>query len=161
MGPGRGDGRASGQLLLMSDKHFLVSCQPTPDSRWGIYLADAFDNLVLIREEGGSALFEPVPLRKTPRPPVIPGRVTPGSREVGICGTTERQLGLVQMRCSEVLGASRLCFTPLARRHGPPRHPALPPPRARQLDPLQQQHQLRRLHLHRPARTRRPFPKYS
>jgi len=68
----------------LSDKHFLVSCQPAPDSRWGIYLADVFDNLLLIREEEGSVLFEPVPLRKTPRPPVIPDRVTPGSREATV-----------------------------------------------------------------------------
>jgi len=68
----------------LSDKHFLVSCQPTPDSLWGIYLADAFDNLVLIREEEGSVLFEPVPLRKTPRPPEIPDRTTPGSREATV-----------------------------------------------------------------------------
>lgn len=59
----------------LSDKYFLVSCKPNPDARWGIYLVDVFDNMLLIREEPGSVLFEPVPLRKTPRPPVIPDRV--------------------------------------------------------------------------------------
>ena len=59
----------------LSEKHFLVACQPTPKSRWGIYLVDTFDNMVLLREEAGYALLEPVPLRKTKRPPVLPDRV--------------------------------------------------------------------------------------
>jgi formylglycine-generating enzyme required for sulfatase activity len=59
----------------LSDTYFLAACKPNPESRWGIYLVDAFDNLLLIHEEPGSVLFEPVPLRKTPRPPVIPDRV--------------------------------------------------------------------------------------
>lgn len=59
----------------LSDKYFLVACKPTEDSLWGIYLVDVFDNLVLLREEEGQALLEPIPLRKTPRPPVIPSLV--------------------------------------------------------------------------------------
>jgi len=65
----------------LSDKYFLVSCQPRSDSRWGIYLVDVFDNMVLLREEDGCVLFEPAPLRKTPRPRVIPDRVDLASRE--------------------------------------------------------------------------------
>jgi formylglycine-generating enzyme required for sulfatase activity len=64
----------------LSDKYFLVSCQPTKKSRWGIYLADVFDNLVLLREEEDAVLFEPVPLRRTLRPRVIPDRVNLASR---------------------------------------------------------------------------------
>jgi formylglycine-generating enzyme required for sulfatase activity len=56
-------------------RYFLVACQPSADSLWGIYLVDVFDNLVLLREEPGYALLEPLPLRPTPRPPVIPDRV--------------------------------------------------------------------------------------
>ena len=59
----------------LNEKYFLVSCQPTPDALWGIYLVDVFDNMVLLKEERGCALFEPVPLRKTERPPVVPDRV--------------------------------------------------------------------------------------
>jgi len=68
----------------LSDKYFLASCQPTPESRWGIYLVDVFDNMVLLREEVGSVLFEPIPLRKTPRPRVIPDRVDLASREASV-----------------------------------------------------------------------------
>jgi formylglycine-generating enzyme required for sulfatase activity len=59
----------------LNDKYFLVSCKPTPDSLWGIYLVDVFDNMVPIAEVPDYALFEPIPLRKTPRPPVIPDKV--------------------------------------------------------------------------------------
>ena len=58
----------------LSQKYFLVACKPNPDALWGIYLADVFDNLVLLKEEEGVALLEPVPLRPRPRPPVIPER---------------------------------------------------------------------------------------
>jgi len=61
----------------LSDKYFLVACWPNPNANWGIYLADAFDNLVRVREEPGYALFEPVPVREQPVPPVIPDRTDP------------------------------------------------------------------------------------
>ncbi|MFO0929325.1 MAG: SUMF1/EgtB/PvdO family nonheme iron enzyme [Gemmataceae bacterium] len=64
----------------LSDKFFLVACKPRPESNWGIYLADAFDNLVLLREEPGQALLEPVPIRKTPVPPTIPSKIKPGQK---------------------------------------------------------------------------------
>ena len=59
----------------LSEKYFLVSCKPTPSADWGIYLVDAFDNRVLLVEEPGYAMLEPLPLRKTATPPVIPDRV--------------------------------------------------------------------------------------
>ena len=49
--------------------------QARPTVAWGIYLVDTFDNFVLLAEEPGYALLEPVPLRKRPTPPVIPDRV--------------------------------------------------------------------------------------
>ncbi len=59
----------------LSDKYFLVAMQPTAQSLWGIYLVDIFDNMVLIKEQPGNVLFEPVPLRETPTPPVLKDRV--------------------------------------------------------------------------------------
>jgi len=59
----------------LNEKYFLVACKPTPASLWGIYLADVFDNMLLLKEEPGYALLEPIPVRATPRPPVIPDRV--------------------------------------------------------------------------------------
>lgn len=61
----------------LSEKLLLVAAWPAPDRPWGIYLMDTFDNLVLVREEPGYALFEPVALEPRPRPPVIPDRIDP------------------------------------------------------------------------------------
>ena len=65
----------------LSDKYFLVSCQMDAKSPWALYLVDVFDNMLLLRKEAGYALFEPVPLRKTPRPPVVPDRVDPRRKD--------------------------------------------------------------------------------
>ena len=59
----------------LSDKHFLVSARPNASSAWGIYLVDVFDNMVLLKEQPGYALLEPIPLRRTPTPPVIADKV--------------------------------------------------------------------------------------
>jgi formylglycine-generating enzyme required for sulfatase activity len=66
----------------LSEKYFLVSAKLTPASKWGIYLADVFDNLVLLKEgPDGSALLEPIPFRATVPPPVIPDKVQPGRHD--------------------------------------------------------------------------------
>ena len=65
----------------LGEKHFLTACQPDAQSPWGIYLVDVFDNMLPIAVEPGVALLEPVPLRKTKRPPVIPSRTTPGQKD--------------------------------------------------------------------------------
>jgi formylglycine-generating enzyme required for sulfatase activity len=59
----------------LSEEHYLVACKPHPGALWGIYLVDTFDNFVLLKELADYALLEPVPLKKTPRPPVIPDKV--------------------------------------------------------------------------------------
>ncbi|MBI5818737.1 MAG: SUMF1/EgtB/PvdO family nonheme iron enzyme [Verrucomicrobia bacterium] len=59
----------------LSDKQFLISCKPDPRANWGVYLVDVFDNMILLKEQTGQAMLEPVPLRKTAVPPVIPDRV--------------------------------------------------------------------------------------
>ena len=65
----------------LSEKYFLVSCKPTGQSLWGVYLVDVFDNIVPICELPGYAMLEPIPLRKTARPPVIPDKVMPGRKD--------------------------------------------------------------------------------
>ncbi len=59
----------------LSDKYFIVSAKPTPESQWGVYLVDVFDNMTLLKELEGYALLEPVPLHAMPKPPVIPDKV--------------------------------------------------------------------------------------
>jgi formylglycine-generating enzyme required for sulfatase activity len=65
----------------LSQHYFLVSCKPTQQSPWGIYLVDVFDNFLLLHEEPGWAFFEPIPWRKTKRQPIIPDQVDPESTE--------------------------------------------------------------------------------
>ena len=65
----------------LNDKYFLVSSQPNSQSLWGIYLVDIFDNMVLVKEIPNYVLFEPVPLRKTKRPPIIADKVNLKSKE--------------------------------------------------------------------------------
>jgi len=65
----------------LNEHYYLVACKPSPDALWGIYLADVFDNLVLVREEEGYALLEPIPFRATPPPPVIPNKTKPDQRD--------------------------------------------------------------------------------
>ena len=59
----------------LSDDYYLVSAKLSPDSLWGLYLVDTFDNMVPILESEGEAILEAQPLRKTKRPPVIPDKV--------------------------------------------------------------------------------------
>ncbi len=61
----------------LGEKYFLVACKPSPRAPWGFYLADVFDNLLPLKQLPDFALLEPIPLRKTTRPPVIPERVNP------------------------------------------------------------------------------------
>ena len=68
----------------LSEKYFLVSCQPNQGAKWGIYLVDIFDNMTLIKEIDGYVLFEPVPLHKTFRPPVIPDRIDLTQKEATV-----------------------------------------------------------------------------
>ncbi|MFC1634639.1 SUMF1/EgtB/PvdO family nonheme iron enzyme [Planctomycetota bacterium] len=68
----------------LSEKYFLVSCKPTKTSLWGIYLVDVFDNFVLLYEESGRAMLEPIPLQKTQRQPVMPDMVQPNQKEATV-----------------------------------------------------------------------------
>lgn len=54
------------------------------NSLWGIYLIDVYDNLTLIAEFEGEGLICPIPVKKTPIPPVIPDKITPGSKEATV-----------------------------------------------------------------------------
>jgi len=66
----------------LSDKYFLTSANL---GGWNLFLVDVFDNMLLLKkDEGGQYLFEPVPLRKTTRPPVHPDRTIPGAKEATV-----------------------------------------------------------------------------
>jgi len=59
----------------LSDKYFLVSGWMNKTSSWGIYLADIFDNLVLVHQSPDYALLEPIPVQPRPTPPILQDQV--------------------------------------------------------------------------------------
>ena len=60
---------------LGAGKYFIVASQPNNESSWGIYLVDVFDNMLPIQVHPKFDFFEPIPIKKMPKPPVIPDRV--------------------------------------------------------------------------------------
>lgn len=64
----------------INDKYFLTTLRRDGQSRWGIYLVDIYDNITLIKEDVACALTEPIPLKKTKRPPAISDRTIPGAK---------------------------------------------------------------------------------
>ncbi|MBD3173614.1 MAG: SUMF1/EgtB/PvdO family nonheme iron enzyme [Armatimonadia bacterium] len=68
----------------IDEDRMLVSCRPTPQSPWGIYLADRFDNLVLLYEDPTHACLEPIALKPRPLPRVVPDRARPGESHATI-----------------------------------------------------------------------------
>ena len=59
----------------LSEKYFIVAAQLNGKAPWGIYLADAFDNLLPLKVDARFDFFEPIPVKRTPKPPEIPDRV--------------------------------------------------------------------------------------
>ncbi|MCH5373467.1 MAG: hypothetical protein JJ992_05790, partial [Planctomycetes bacterium] len=59
----------------LSDKYFVTAARRDAKSPWGIYLVDIFDNMVPLAADPDFDFFEPIPIRRSPKPPVIPERV--------------------------------------------------------------------------------------
>jgi formylglycine-generating enzyme required for sulfatase activity len=69
----------------ITDKHYLVTGWMSEDRRkMGIYLADAFDNLLLLHEIDGFALLDPIPVVRRPVPPAIPSQIEPGQQDASV-----------------------------------------------------------------------------
>lgn len=68
----------------LSANYHLVAAKPQPDSLWGIYLVDRFDNITLIHELEGAALLWPMGIQKMPTPPVVADRVNLASAEASV-----------------------------------------------------------------------------
>ncbi len=68
----------------ISDKYFLVAAKLTPESLWGIYLIDVYDNMTLVAEYEGEGLINPIIVNKRPTPPIIPDRIKPADKEATV-----------------------------------------------------------------------------
>lgn len=62
----------------LNDKYFLASIW---NGDWKLCLVDVFDNVLILQEEKGVNFFEPVPFKKRNRPPLVPDRINPESKE--------------------------------------------------------------------------------
>ena len=63
------------QPYPLNDTYYLVSMKENPESLWGLYLVDTFDNRTLIAEEENVAYLEPVLMDSRKSPNVIPDRI--------------------------------------------------------------------------------------
>lgn len=68
----------------LNDRYYLVTAKLTPNSLWGIYLVDIYDNVTLVAEAEGDGYINPIPLMKRPTPPVIPDKIVPESKEATV-----------------------------------------------------------------------------
>jgi len=59
----------------LSEQYFITAAQLHGKAPWGIYLVDVFDNMVPLQVDPRFDFFEPIPIRKTGRPPIVPDRV--------------------------------------------------------------------------------------
>ncbi|MFI3305179.1 MAG: SUMF1/EgtB/PvdO family nonheme iron enzyme [Rikenellaceae bacterium] len=68
----------------VSDKYFLVTAKLRPESLWGVYLVDIYDNMTLIAEAEGEGLINAIYLQERETPPVIPDKVDLSSKEATV-----------------------------------------------------------------------------
>ena len=65
----------------INDKYFLVAAKLSPQSLWGIYLVDVFDNVTCLMQAEGEGFISPILVHETPVPPSIPDRVNLSDKE--------------------------------------------------------------------------------
>ncbi len=68
----------------LNKDYYIVTGKLAPNSLWGLYLVDVFDNLTLIAEYEGEGLIYGIPVIKRPTPPVIPEKVNMNSKEATV-----------------------------------------------------------------------------
>lgn len=59
----------------LNDHYFLVAAKLSPESLWGIYLVDIYDNMLLIKEGECEGYINSIPLRARKMPVNIPERI--------------------------------------------------------------------------------------
>ena len=67
----------------LSEEFHLVSARQK-NGLWGLYLADIFDNITLIKEYDDSAILHPILVKARKQPRVIPDRIKPESKTATI-----------------------------------------------------------------------------
>ncbi len=70
--------------MPIDDKTFLVTAKLSPESLWGIYLVDVYDNLVCLYQEDNAGFISPLLVKEKKMPPAIPDRVKLGDKEATV-----------------------------------------------------------------------------
>lgn len=68
----------------LNKDYYIVTAKLSPNSLWGLYLVDTFDNLTLIKESEGEGYIYGIPAVKRPLPPVIPEKINTNSKEATV-----------------------------------------------------------------------------
>ncbi len=68
----------------VNEKYFLVTAKLRPESLWGVYLVDIYDNMTLIAESEGTGLINAIYLQERATPPAIPEKVDLDSKEATV-----------------------------------------------------------------------------
>ena len=68
----------------LNDKYFLVAAKLDPQSLWGLYLVDIYDNVTCQMQAEGEGYISPILVKETKTPPAIPDRVKLNEKEATI-----------------------------------------------------------------------------
>lgn len=68
----------------LSDKYFLVAAKLDPQSLWGLYLVDVYDNVTCLMQAEGEGYISPILVKKAKTPPSIPDRVKLDQKEATV-----------------------------------------------------------------------------
>ncbi len=68
----------------ISEKYFLVTAKLNPNSLWGLYLVDIYDNMTPIIMEEGVGYIHGIPLIKRQIPPVIPSKINESKKDATV-----------------------------------------------------------------------------
>jgi hypothetical protein len=68
------------QPYPLSGKYFLVSMKASPESLWGVYLVDIFNNITPVIQKEDAGFFEASLLGESAKPTYITDRIKPGSK---------------------------------------------------------------------------------
>ena len=70
--------------IALSDKYFLVAAKLDPQSLWGLYLVDVYDNVTCLMQAEGEGYISPILVKETKTPPSIPDRVKLDQKEATV-----------------------------------------------------------------------------
>lgn len=68
----------------LNDKYFLVAAKLDPQSLWGLYLVDVYDNVTCLMQAEGEGYISPILVKEAKTPPAIPDRVKLDQKEATI-----------------------------------------------------------------------------